>query len=285
MKISGLVVLSNQEKLCYPWRESIRSFLPVVDEMVVVHNPLSDDNSRQLLEDFVKEFGEGKTRIVSAPFDLLKYGWVSYGIQRTVGYQACKGDVVVMFDSDGVLHEKDVPRLIEQLDWFDRSTEYVMAYWGKYRMYQYSLRDTLYWDQNKHSGIYHKGRLGDKFDFWRIDGGEIKGAPNVSLIDQEKEKSIQFDAKLFGYEHFWDTEDVIRFKVNAYGQMIDRQHGREFKTPDEYYYLYMAELAEDIKKKGKRQFIKHPEVMQKKLSELKEEHFATNFFGVFKAEV
>lgn len=272
MKTSGLVILSNQEKMGYPWRESITSFLPVVDEMVCVHNPLSDDGSRAMLEEFARD--KKQIRIVSAPFDLLRYGWISYGIMRTVGYQACRGDIVVMFDADGVLHEKEAPRTLEQLKWFDTATEYVLGYWGKYRLY----KPFTGWLQNKHSGIYHKGRLGDRFDFWRVDGGEVKGAPNVSLL-YPNERSIQFDARLFGYEHFWDSEETMRFKINSYGQMIDRQHGRPVKTPEEYFKNYIEELKADLEKKGEVFTFTHPAIMQDKVNSINETHFAHSFFG------
>ncbi len=79
--ISGAVLISEVEKNCYPYIESIRSFLPIVDEMVVVFNVYGtprDDGSRAKLEAL-----RDKIRIVPTEFDLEKYGWISYGIART----------------------------------------------------------------------------------------------------------------------------------------------------------------------------------------------------------
>ena len=192
--ISGLVILSEPENMKYPYIEAIKSVLPVVGEMVVILNPLVDDGARAKLEPL-------GVRIVQAAFDLEEFGWISYGIARTTGYQACNGDTVLMFDADGILHENEVTKLKERLEVFEKDeTNTPYAYWTKYRFYT----PTFYHQQNKHSGIYSKKVLGDRFDFYR----GRKGAPNLKYL-KEGESSKQFDVTIYGYEMSIDVQPKI----------------------------------------------------------------------------
>ena len=268
-KISGLVILSEAAYGCYPFIESVRSFLPDVDELVVAFNVYGqNDGTREAIE----AIKDPKIRIVSTVFDIYKYGWYSYGISRTMGYQACKGDVILMFDADGVLHEKDYSTLARELSIFI-DTKRATGYWEKRRIY----KPDTYWDQHKHSGIYSKKILGDRFDFFRDDG---KGAPNFTRLTPAEQDSFKFSVQLFGYEHVWDTEEVVKAKVNRYGRMADSLAGRELKTPEVYFSEYMQELVDGIKAKGKTMSVSdHPALMQNKLTQINNTHFGYNFFG------
>ena len=267
--ISGLIVLSEPTWGCYPFEESIKSFLPMVDEMVVAFNVYGrDDGSREKIE----ALGE-KIRIIPTVFDIEKYGWLTYGIARTTGYHACKGDVILMFDADGVLHENDHDTLTKELDEFVRNRNMPTGFWEKYRFYQ----PTSYYQQHKHSGIYNKAILGDRFDFLHPSR---KGIPNFSRLKSEEGRSKKFSVNLFGYEHLWDTKEVLEYKVNRYGKMIDGLHDKPFKTPEEYFDEYMDNLIKNFRQKRQTMEIeKHPQIMQEKLRGIGQEHFGCNFFG------
>lgn len=268
MKTSGLVVLSNPIKYGYPWKESIESFKPVCDEIVVSYNPASTDGSREEIE----KLG---VRIVPTLFDLQKYGWVSYAVARTTGYQACKGDVIFMFDADGILHENDIPVLKRQMGEFYPREDIAYGFWQKYRCYS----PTRYWDQHKHSGYYFKSKLGDNFDFYHTSG---KGIPNYDHIPEKWKNGIELDVKLFGYEHVWDTKEAMSERVTNYGKMHDIQEGKPVKTEEEYFQIYMNELGESLRRKSKVMDIsKHPAVIRERLN-LSESHFGYNFFGMIK---
>jgi glycosyltransferase involved in cell wall biosynthesis len=268
-KISGMCVVSEAVWGCYPFIESIKSFLPVVDEMVIAFNVYGKkDGTLEAL----KAIGDPKIRIIPTVFDILKYGWVSYGIARTMGYQACKGEVILMFDVDGLLHENDQKRLSVEIEDFINKG-YATGYWNKYRTY----KPTVYYNQYKHSGIYNKGILGDRFDFFRDDG---KGAPNFVQLTIQEQSSKKFPIFLFGYEHIWDTEEVLKFKVNRYGVMQDTLHGAPIKTPEEYFDPYMRELVDKVNREGLQMSIdKHPAIIQEKLKNVNETMFGYNWFG------
>lgn len=268
-KISGLLVLSEVSWGCFPFMESLQSFLPVVDEMVISFNVWGkEDGSLER----IKTLNDSKIRIISTIFDIEKYGWASYAVARTMGYQACKGDVILMFDADGVLHEGEQGLLNQHLGIFI-NTHKATGYWEKHRIY----KPTVYYPQHKHSGIYSKRLLGDRFDFFRDWG---KGAPNFDKLTEEEKSSYKFPVTLFGYEHIWDTEEVLRTKVNRYGRMIDGYSNKPFLTPEEYFQNYMRELVDRVNREGLSMPIeKHPAVIQEKLRNVNETNFGYDFFG------
>ncbi len=242
----------------------------MVDEMVIAFNVYGkDDGSREALEALGK-----KIRIIPSVFDIEKYGWVTYGIARTMGYHACRGNVILMFDADGVLHEKDHDQLRIELAQFVANPNMPTGYWEKHRFYQ----ATSYYSQHKHSGIYNKAILGDRFDFLHPSR---KGIPNFSRLASNEGRSKKFSITLFGYEHLWDTEDVLKHKINRYGRMLDGQHGKPFKTPEEYFAEYMDNLDVGLSdgKWKTMEIEKHPQIVQRKLRGINETHFGHSFFG------
>lgn len=263
---SGLVILSNAIKYGYPYIESIKSVLPCVDEMVVVVDINSDDGTWESLENL-------PVRRIHGYFDLDVVGWKSYGIMRTLGYQACKGDIVVMFDADGVVHEKDQAGFRDELEMFSKSDR-LHAFWMKYRLY----KPTLYRHQKKHSGIYKKSVIGDKFDFFHPDG---RGIPNMTMMDFKK--GLQLSTHIFGYEHFWYTREIFTNKIIRYGKMLDKQKGAPIKTDLEYFDIYLDELNKQLGEQGMKMKIEqHPASMQERLNNLTIEEFAFNWFGYCK---
>ena len=250
--ISGLVIVSEGERLCYPYLESVKSMLPVVDEMVVVYNRYKEDESYQKLKDL-------GVRMVPCVFDIDLHGWTAYAIARSLGYQACTGDVVAMFDADGVLHEKQQQTLRERLN--TMTMENPIFYWGKHRFYTPSR----YWPQNKHSGIYYKKELGDDFHFWADEG---KGVPCTRFIPFEF-KTKQIDVTLFGYEHIWDTKEVLLEKITRYSAMLGEKKPRE-----EIYKDYVGNLKNRLKGTGKTMNLQdHPKIVQDRLNSIEEKHF------------
>ena len=59
MKISGFTFLRNGQKLGYPFAESIRSILPIVDEFVIALGPCDDQTEKML-----REIGDAKIHII-----------------------------------------------------------------------------------------------------------------------------------------------------------------------------------------------------------------------------
>lgn len=265
--VSAFTILSDPDKYCYPWRESIKSFLPVVDELVVVLNPYSEENHKQEIKDM-------GCRVVSGLFDLRNIGWLSYGIVRTTGYQACKGDFVLMFDSDGILHENDHAVLKQEVSMFQGRNDIAYGFWSKYRIF----KPDTYWLQNKHSGWYNKRLLGDDFDFYAPDK---RGIPNWWGLPEKWKQGKQLSARIFGYEHTWDNKEIFIERMVNYGRMKARLTGQPYKPDEIYVSEYLLDLKESLDKKGKKmEASAHPAIIRDKIASINETHFGYNFFGM-----
>lgn len=113
MRISGCTYLRNGEKLGYPFRESIRSALPLVDEFIVALGPCEDDTERLL-----REMNEPKIRIIPTQWNEHmrkdprgKLKAFVCGQQRSIALFNCTGEWALYMDADEVLHEADLPKL------------------------------------------------------------------------------------------------------------------------------------------------------------------------------
>jgi hypothetical protein len=111
MKISGFTFLRNGQKLGYPFVESIRSILPLVDEFVIALGPCGDDTEKML-----RAIGDAKIRIIATQWnerirpDYSVKGFV-YGQQKSIALFNCTGDWAFYLESDEVLHENDLPKI------------------------------------------------------------------------------------------------------------------------------------------------------------------------------
>jgi len=111
MKVSGFTFLRNGQKLGYPFVESIRSILPIVDEFVVALGPCDDDTEKLL-----RAIGDPKIRIIPTQWnenlrsDYSVKGFV-YGQQKSIALFNCTGDWAFYLEADEVVHENDLPKI------------------------------------------------------------------------------------------------------------------------------------------------------------------------------
>jgi len=107
MRVSGFTVLRQTERLGYPFRESIRSLLPLVDELVIGVGD-GDDGTWEA----VQEIGDAKIRAFRSPWDPeRRRGGEEIARQTNLALQRCSGEWAVYLQADEVLHEADLDRL------------------------------------------------------------------------------------------------------------------------------------------------------------------------------
>jgi len=105
--LSGFTFCRNAVALGYPFRESIRSILPIVDEFVVALGP-SEDGTGDLLE----KIGSPKIRIVESPWDENQtIDARVLSTQATFALSYCRFPWAFHLQADEVIHEEDLPRL------------------------------------------------------------------------------------------------------------------------------------------------------------------------------
>ena len=111
MKVSGFTFCRNVVKYDYPVVESIRSILPIVDELIV-NVGRCEDGTLEL----IRSIGDPKIRIIESVWDeSLKKGGLIYSQQTNIALAQCTGDWAVYVQGDEVIHEQDLPALVRAM--------------------------------------------------------------------------------------------------------------------------------------------------------------------------
>ena len=111
MRVSGLNIIKNGVRFDYPFREAIRSALPLCDEFIVVVGK-SDDGTLESLQ----ELAEPKVRVVETEWsDKVRPQAHVLAQQTNIGLHMCSGDWVLNIQANEVLHEASLPVLKETM--------------------------------------------------------------------------------------------------------------------------------------------------------------------------
>lgn len=121
LKISAFTFLRNAVINGFPFEESIRSALPLVDEYIVVIGAGDDSTA-----DRVRSIGDERIQVVQTVWNegMLDRGFI-YGQQKMIGMFQCTGDWALYLEGDEVLHEDDLPAIRANLEMYldDPETE------------------------------------------------------------------------------------------------------------------------------------------------------------------
>ena len=123
MKVSGFTFVKNVVKYGYPVVESIKSILPIVDEMIVCHGD-SDDETGKLVESIVSD----KIKIIHSIWDNnLREGGKVLAVETNKAMDATASDSDWLFyiQADEVLHEKYYAVILDAMEKYkdDKSVE------------------------------------------------------------------------------------------------------------------------------------------------------------------
>ena len=107
MIVSGFTFLRNAVINGYPFEESIRSILPIIDEFICVIGEGEDDT-----RDRVLAIADPKIRVIDSHWNenMQDRGFV-YGQQKMVAQFNCTGDWAFYLEGDEVLHESEVSNI------------------------------------------------------------------------------------------------------------------------------------------------------------------------------
>jgi len=109
MKLSAFTFIRNGTIYGFPFIESIRSVLPIVDEFVVNVGKSEDDTLKR-----VREIGDPRIRIIESCWnDRMRAGGYVYGHQKMIAQFNCTGDWAFYLEGDEVLHENDLQKIVD----------------------------------------------------------------------------------------------------------------------------------------------------------------------------
>ena len=144
MFVSGFTFVRNAVKYDYPVIESIRSLLPLVDELVVCLGNSDDDT-----EELINTIADPKIKIVHSVWDdQLREGGRVLAVETDKAYQAIdpKADWCIYLQADEVLHEDDYPSIRASMQQYlnDKRTEGLLFdyvhFYGSYTYFGNSRR-------------------------------------------------------------------------------------------------------------------------------------------------
>ena len=107
MKVSAFTFIKNGQILGYPFIQSIKSILPIVDEFVI-NVGQSEDNTL----DEIKKINDQKIRIIHSLWNdnMTDRGFV-YGQQKMIAQFNCTGDWAFYIEGDEIYHENDLDKI------------------------------------------------------------------------------------------------------------------------------------------------------------------------------
>jgi len=111
MKVSGFTFLRNGEILGYPFKESILSILPIVDEFIIALGE-SEDNTEKI----IKEINSSKIKIIKTKWNenMQDRGFV-YAQQKMIAQYNCNGDWAFYLEADEIVHENDLDKIYDTM--------------------------------------------------------------------------------------------------------------------------------------------------------------------------
>lgn len=111
MKVSGFTFLRNGQILGYPFVQSIKSILPIVDEFIIALGPCEDET-----EKMIQDIKDSKIKIIHTNWNenMKDRGYV-YGQQKMIAQFNCSGDWAFYLEADEVVHENDLENITNSM--------------------------------------------------------------------------------------------------------------------------------------------------------------------------
>jgi len=249
MKVSGFTIVRNAIRFDYPVLESIRSILPVCDEMIVAVGKSEDDTL-----ELIKSIDSPKIRIIETVWDdSLREGGRVLAVETDKAMDAISPDTDWCFyiQADEVSHEKDHPAILEAMKKYLHQPEIeglLFRHLNFYGSFDY-IADSHKWWYNQLRIVRNNKSIRSWKDAmsFRKNGKLMK----VKLID----------ATIYHYGWVKHPETMIR-KMESFNKMWhdDQWMERNFEKVDQFDYSKIDNLS--------RFSGTHPGVMYERISRM-----------------
>jgi hypothetical protein len=220
VKVSGFTIARNAIKLGYPIEESIRSVLPLVDEMVVAIGD-GEDQTWEL----VAGIGDSKIKAVRTVWDMTKRsGGVVLAEQTNIALELCTGDWAVYLQTDELLHESEIGMIRARLEQhLHAPTEGLsfsyLHFYGSYR----TIQDNWCRWYRREVRAVKTGQgvvsVGDAAGFKIKRNGELR-------------RLIRADSGAHVYHYGWARPPAVMSEKRQTVQRLYHPEGEEVKLPE-----------------------------------------------------
>ena len=112
MKVSAFTFIKNGQILGYPFIQSIKSVLPIVDEFIVNVGIGEDDTLNEVIA-----INDPRIRIIQSHWNdnINSKGYV-YGQQKMIAQFNCTGDWAFYIEGDEIYHEDDLNKIYKSME-------------------------------------------------------------------------------------------------------------------------------------------------------------------------
>lgn len=250
MKVTGITIIKNAIKYDYPVVESIKSVLPLVDEMIVCAGD-SEDETNKLIENI----GSNKIKIVHTIWEKYTSGGKALAIEtdKALDEVSQNTDWVFYIQADEVIHEKDIPTIKQAMEKYlhDKRVEGLLFHYIHFYGSYHFIGDSRKWYSKEIRVIRNNKNI-----------RSYRDAQGFRKINNKKLKVKLINAWIYHYG--WVKNPVfMQQKQRDFGQFWnDEKTQKEWQSkidngPKEYDYSNIDSL--EIYKGT------HPEVMKKRI--------------------
>lgn len=183
--LSGFTIVRNASLLTYPFQESIRSLLPLVDELVINCGDSTDDTA-ELCADLAAQFPE-KIRVFHTTWQREgQTGGFQLKHQTDEAIARCRGTWCFYLQADEVLHEGDtaaIRQAIARADTMENVDGVLFDWIHFYGSYDYSIRGRNWY--RRECRLFKNGRGISAFrdaQGFRRDGKRLVVVPSGARV-------------------------------------------------------------------------------------------------------
>jgi glycosyltransferase involved in cell wall biosynthesis len=114
VRVSGFTLVRHGSQFDYPYLESLRSMLPLVDELVI-NVGFGEDDTLEKIQEFAHKEGQGKVQVFGSDWGLdqpeKKRAGLILSEQTNLALEKCRHDWCVYLQADELLHEGDLSQI------------------------------------------------------------------------------------------------------------------------------------------------------------------------------
>ena len=290
IKISSFCLTTNNIKYQFPFIESIKSFLPVIDEMIIV-----DGGSTDGTVEAIQAIGDNKIRIIQDEDTKWEDEWLYWrmGHNFNRGVQECTGDWILKFDTDYILHEKGS---LKSRHYFEDGIKRRKLTMGFTRInhilankYFIKTRKTLAVNKVLCNEVGINLKYGFDLDNWGwgfefIDGKRYENNIHFGDLLGSRGESNTSSLLIHNYDNIFSDKKAIKEMRSRHWLAEEKQRAivgkYKFNRIDNSWNNYkkmcianLSKLEYDI------ELEKHPKIIQDKIKNIKPEQQGYNCFG------
>ncbi len=226
MEVSGFTFVRNGAVFDYPFVESIKSVLPLVDEFIV-NVPDSDDNTLEL----VRSINDPKIKIIQTRWkgDMPSGGKI-LSHHTNLALKECRGDWCFYIQADEIIHEEDKDKILRAMkdDLHDKRVDGILFdYVHFYGSYSCQAASRNWYRREVRIIRNRKGIVSyaDAQGFRYSDGSKVSVAYSgarifhygwVRPLDSMRAKTVAMD-RLWHGEKFDERNKNLEYASERYG--------------------------------------------------------------------